>query len=67
MEPVNLDQLGRKLRVMIAAIDAGQLTPDPLELLWAADVCKQHGELTIARELQRIARRLLPNLSRDLA
>lgn len=61
------DNLGRKLTNMLRLIDAGVLRPDPFELLWAAGICKDAGELDLARQLERAARRQLPNLSRDLS
>jgi hypothetical protein len=61
------DTLGHKLRTLLVLIDAGAVTPDPFDLLWAAGVCKDNGELRLARELERVARRLLPNLSKDLS
>lgn len=61
------DELGRKLRNMLRLVDAGVLRPDPFDLLWAAGVCKDAGELQLARDLERVARRFLPNLARDLA
>jgi hypothetical protein len=61
------DELGRKLRNMLLLIEAGKIHPDPFDLLWAAGVCKDAGELWLARDLERVARRQLPNLSRDLS
>jgi hypothetical protein len=61
------DRLGHKLRTLLVLIDAGAVRPDPFELLWAAGVCKDAGELHLARELERVARQLLPNLSKDLS
>jgi len=67
MVPGFTDELGRKLRNMLLLIEAGKIHPDPFDLLWAAGVCKDAGELWLARDLERVARRQLPNLSKDLA
>jgi hypothetical protein len=59
--------LGKKLRLLLAAIDSGVVCPDPLELAAAAHILKEHGELALSREYERRARRFFPQLRRDLS
>ena len=61
------DDFAKKICVMLAAIDAGVVRPDPLNLLRAAGVLKDAGELSLARECERLARRKLPNPPRHLS
>ena len=61
------DDLAKRICVMLAAIDVGVVRPDPLKLLRAAGVLKDAGELSLALECERLARRKLPNPSRDLS
>jgi hypothetical protein len=67
MNQIFSDELGRKLRNMLVLIEMGKIRPDAFDLLWAAGVCKDAGEVRLARDLERVARRQLPNLSRDLS
>ncbi len=67
MTEPDIQAIARKMELLIAAADSGLTDPDPLELLWAAGIFKQCGELKLARECERLARHLLPNLSRDLS
>ena len=64
-KPVS-DELSKKIRLLLAAIDAGAVAPDPLRLIWARNVLKDANELALARECERRARFLLPSLPRDL-
>jgi hypothetical protein len=59
-------ELARKIRALLALADAGRWRPDPLMLAWAAGVLKDHGELALARDCERIVRRHFPNYRRDL-
>jgi hypothetical protein len=67
MKELSIDDVAQKMRIVLAGIAAGKIHPDPLKLLWAAGVLKDHGELETARACERVARRLLPALSRDLS
>jgi hypothetical protein len=59
-------ELAVKIDLLLDLIDAGSIQPDPLKLLQAAVTLIQHGELQRARRCEAIARRLLPNLARNL-
>ena len=62
-EPIP-DQLAREVDHLLDLIHAGHIVPDPFELLSAALILRQHGELVRADRCVAIARRLLPNLAR---
>lgn len=61
------DELARKLRNLLVLVDQGVVAPDPVELAAAAYLLREHGELELARRYERLARRVLPNLRRDLS
>jgi hypothetical protein len=67
MSEPNIEAMARKMEIVLAGATMGLIDPDPLDLLWAAGIFKAHGELKLARECERLARTMLPNLSRDLA
>jgi len=61
------EDLVRKLWLLRDCIDAGLVQPDPIQCAWASSVLKDAGELALARDFERIARRLLPLFQRDLS
>lgn len=67
MTVLNKDRVMRKFRLVLDLVDAGRITPDGLELLAVAAIAKDAGELELARRAERIARRLYPNLQKDLS
>jgi hypothetical protein len=64
--PISED-LCRKLRTLRDAFHRGRWQPDPIMVAWAAGVLKDAGELGLARDYERIARRLLPSYRKDLS
>jgi len=55
-------ELATKIDRLLDLVNAGQLTPDPLDLLRAAVTLREHGEHIRANRCTAIAARLLPNL-----
>ena len=55
-------ELAIKIDHLLDLIAAGEITPDPFQLLSAAQTLREHGELVRAERCVAIARRLLPNL-----
>lgn len=64
-QPID-EALLRKLRAIRDLIDAGRLAPDPLKIAWVVGVLTDCGERALARDYERIARRLMPSFPRDL-
>ena len=60
-------ELAKKIRWLLAAMDRGEVSPDETELAVVSQILKDHGEPWLAMECERRARRLLPNLRRDLS
>lgn len=56
----------KKLALIRDLINAGAMRPDPIQIAWAAGALKDVGELALARDYERIARRLMPQFRRDL-
>jgi hypothetical protein len=56
----------KNFHIILAAIDAGLACPDALDLLQVSHALKEVGELKLATEYERRARRFLPNLQKDL-
>lgn len=56
-------ELAIKVDRLLELIAAGKIVPDPIELLGAASVLREYGELVRADRCVAVARRLLPNLN----
>ena len=56
----------RKLRALVDLIERGRVTPDHVQVAWAAGVLLEEGELELATRYERIARRLMPAFERRL-
>lgn len=59
-------ELAIKVDRLLDLIAAGKIAPEPLDLLAAAHTLRDHGELVRADRCVAVARRLLPNLARNL-
>lgn len=66
LDPEDVDHVMRKFRVVLDLIDAGRITPEPLELAAMGQIARDCGARDLAMRAERIARRLLPQWKRDL-